>query len=98
MFPTLRALVGIGGAILAAIGLLGIISGATPGLSGLWLVGIGVAGILIAAFERVRYGEEAVARSGLQPTDEVFVDPTTGKRLRVWSDPASGAREYRPDE
>ncbi len=30
-------------------------------------------------------------------TDEVFDDPTTGKRLRVWFDPATGDRRYIPE-
>ncbi len=30
-------------------------------------------------------------------TDEVFDDPTTGKRLRVWFDPATGDRRYTPE-
>jgi hypothetical protein len=31
------------------------------------------------------------------PTDERFVDPTTGVRMRVWVDGASGERRYRAD-
>lgn len=31
------------------------------------------------------------------PTTEVFVDPVTHRRMRVWIDPASGAREYREE-
>ena len=27
-------------------------------------------------------------------SDEVFVDPTSGHRMRVWLDPASGERRY----
>jgi hypothetical protein len=29
-----------------------------------------------------------------QRSDEVFVDPTSGHRMRVWMDPASGERRY----
>lgn len=29
-----------------------------------------------------------------RPTDEVFVDPTTGRRMRVLIDPRSGERRY----
>jgi hypothetical protein len=29
-----------------------------------------------------------------RPTDERFVDPTTGVRMRVWLDPAAGERRY----
>jgi hypothetical protein len=30
-------------------------------------------------------------------TDEVFVDPTSGRRMRVWHDPSTGERRYRPE-
>jgi len=98
MFPTLRLLVGVGGALLVVIGALAILSGSAAGVGGLWAIVLGVAGVLIAAFEQVRYGEETAPKQGLRPTDEVFVDPTSGQRMRVWSDPASGAREYRSEE
>jgi hypothetical protein len=29
-----------------------------------------------------------------RPTDEQFVDPTSGERLRVYIDPATGERRY----
>ncbi len=35
--------------------------------------------------------------AGLQRTDEVFADPTTGARLRVWFDPKTGERRYVPE-
>jgi hypothetical protein len=31
-------------------------------------------------------------------TDEVFTDPTTAHRMRVWMDPASGERRYVAEE
>ncbi len=31
------------------------------------------------------------------PTDEVFVDPTTGHRMRVWLDGRTGDRRYREE-
>jgi hypothetical protein len=30
-------------------------------------------------------------------TEEAFVDPTSGQRMRVWLDPASGERRYRAE-
>ena len=33
----------------------------------------------------------------LQPTNEVFKDPTSGKMTRVYEDPATGKREYREE-
>jgi len=32
------------------------------------------------------------------PTEERFVDPTTGRRLRVYVDPATGERRYFAEE
>jgi hypothetical protein len=31
------------------------------------------------------------------PTSEVFVDPTSGRRVRVWVDPGTGRRQYREE-
>ncbi len=30
-----------------------------------------------------------------KPTAEVFTDPTTGQRIRVYEDPKTGKRQYR---
>ena len=57
-----------------------------------------VVGIVVAAFGWDRYRSDGKAASeSAQPTSEVFTDPTTGKSMRVWYDPATGEREYRPD-
>ncbi|HEX7473480.1 MAG TPA: hypothetical protein VF323_10390 [Candidatus Limnocylindrales bacterium] len=32
-----------------------------------------------------------------QRTDEAFVDPTSGRRMRVWFDPGTGERRYRAE-
>jgi hypothetical protein len=32
-----------------------------------------------------------------RPTDEVFIDPTTTRRMRVYLDPVTGERRYRPE-
>jgi ABC-2 type transport system ATP-binding protein len=60
-----------------------------------------VAGIVIALFgwDRYRGGRTAaVDGSQAQPTEEVFVDPDTGRRMRVWYDGDTGRREYRPEQ
>ena len=31
-------------------------------------------------------------------TDEIFVDPTSGRRMRVWLDRVSGERRYRAED
>ncbi len=58
-----------------------------------------VLGIAIAAFgwDRYRGQSKSGAVANFQPTDEVFDDPQTGKRTRVWYDAASGRRDYRSD-
>ena len=66
-----------------------------------WIgVAIVVAGVIIALFgwDRYRGGRKSAAEnSGAQPTDEVFIDPETKRRMRVWYDPATGRRDYRPE-
>lgn len=32
-----------------------------------------------------------------RPTGEVFTDPATGQRVRVYEDPKTGKRQYRPE-
>jgi hypothetical protein len=62
------------------------------------LFGIPVAVVLVAAYfvyDRRYHGKSA---TGLRPTSEVFLDPTTGKRMRVYENPSTGAREYMSDD
>jgi hypothetical protein len=60
--------------------------------------------VLAVALERPRYdpglrgGEPVGEGEGrFAPTDEAFIDPTTGGRTRVWTDAGTGERRYRPD-
>ncbi|HEX5191919.1 MAG TPA: ATP-binding cassette domain-containing protein [Solirubrobacteraceae bacterium] len=60
-----------------------------------------VVGIVVAVFGWDRYrGTRAAAGdgTGAEPTAEVFVDPDTGGRLRVWYDRGTGRRDYRPEQ
>ena len=78
-------------------------------VSGLWILVPSVVLILVALYEQGRYRAHASGRAGggaapappavggYQRTDEVFDDPTTGRRLRVWFDPATGDRHYEPE-
>ncbi len=60
---------------------------------------------LVLILERPRYGSPrrlgrrspGGAEPDLEPTAEVFIDPTTKLRMRVWIDPASGERRYRAE-
>jgi hypothetical protein len=101
MFEGLRILVGVVGALLLLGGLVGVVGGgaaAVPG--GLWAMLLGSVGIIVAVLERRRYAadEETAPRGApparLEPTAEVFVDPTTGEQTRVYVDRATGRRHY----
>jgi hypothetical protein len=79
--------------------------------SGLWLVAMGGAAMVIPVLERRRYRSESAEAANepigpgggetpgevearFRPTDEVFIDPTTGNQMRVLVDPRSGERRY----
>jgi hypothetical protein len=118
-------MLGIARLVVVAFGLMLIALGiwtasyGNEGEAGLVLVGlvtalIGVIGIAVLAFERMRYrsaatevpptvgspaGETAGAKlePRFRPTDEVFVDPSSGTRTRVFADPETGERRYQVD-
>ena len=96
--------------MLGGIGLLTIPGGQGDLLSALFLFVPGavlVAGVLL---ERTRYrsiqaeltgqghgaggGETSRPDGRFQPTEERFVDPTSGVPMRVWVDPSTGERRY----
>ena len=57
-----------------------------------------VVGVVVAVFGWDRYRSSGKAASeSSQPTSEVFTDPASGKSMRVWYNPSTGEREYRPD-
>ena len=76
----------------------------------LFLVVPGVILLVAALIERLRYrslaaeglgdthgpggGELSVPEARFRPTDERFVDPTTGVQMRVFVDPRTGERRY----
>ncbi len=66
-----------------------------------WIfIAIVVVGIVIALFGWDRYRgnrKRGPNGSGSQPTNEVFIDPTTGQRMRVWYNSKTGERDYRAD-
>lgn len=64
------------------------------------VVAVVVLGVLVAFFgwDRYRGGRRRGAGSGMyEPTDEVFIDPATGRRTRVWYNTTTGSRDYRPE-
>lgn len=51
--------------------------------------------VLVAAlFEARRYRARVSSSAGWQETDERFVDPTTGRLMRVRYNPRTGERDY----
>ena len=60
------------------------------------VVGVGV---VVALFGWDRYRATRTATGGrLEPTGELFVDPDSGRRMRVWYDRETGRREYRHED
>ena len=110
-----RLLVLGGGVLLTIIGL-SMLSVPGVGGAGLYPLFFGLALIVAAAIERVRYRSEVAESSSaapgpgggepagttleprFRPTDERFLDPTTGVRMRVWLDPVAGERRYLAEE
>ena len=108
-----RLLVLGAGIVLTIVGLASI--GMSGGV-GLYPLIFGLALIVAAVIERVRYrsaeAERTAAPPGpgggepsatgldprFRPTDERFVDPTTGIAMRVWLDPAAGEWRYVAEE
>jgi hypothetical protein len=62
-------------------------------------IAIVIVGIVTALFglDRYRGSRKSTTGNATQRTDEVFIDPETGRKMRVWYDQRSGKREYRPE-
>ncbi len=92
-----RILLGAFGLTLLALALLLLVQGLL--ITALW-VALGGAVLAVAAFYehgRYRAALGMQDRGRFRRTEEVFTDPTTGQRTRVWFDPDSGERDYRPE-
>jgi len=112
MVDTIRVVVGVLGGLLMIGGIFAFFVGAWT--DGLWAAATGAVVLLAVVFERSRYRSEAAERSAgepgpgggeaarptapFHPTDEQFVDPTSGQRLRVYLNPATGERRYYAEE
>lgn len=112
MVDTVRVVVGVLAALLMLGGLIGAVAGFW--IDGLWAAVTGAVVLVAVTLERTRYRSEAAERSAgpsgpgggeptmplapFRPTDELFVDPTSGRRLRVYLDTATGERRYYADE
>ena len=101
-------LVGLG--VLLVLGGLALVTVGGLPIIGLSVVAGGLILILAGAFEVMRYrsqaaeanrgkpgpggGEPERPEARFEPTDEVFVDPTTQRRMRVYADSRTGERRY----
>ena len=86
------------GALLLAVGLLGPITFNYPIWTGIYFIALGVGLIVITIIGEPRYWPaRRESEHQLRPTDERFIDPTSGTPMRVWIDPQSGDRVYRPE-
>ncbi len=79
-------------------------------LGAAWLILSGAVLVIVALIEVSRYRSQTAETNHIQPgpgggesaaleprfrsTDEVFVDPTSRLRMRVFLDPATGERRY----
>ncbi len=97
MHSAVRILTAVIAGLLIAVGLLAIAIGQV--LSGAWTLLLGLAGAVAVLYEQRRYGAEQPpdVEARFRPTEEVFVDPSTGRRMRVHIDPHSGERRYLPE-
>ena len=67
------------------------------GIVALLIIALAVAiAVAAAGWDRYRH-EQSGPVPGAHPTNEVFIDPETGRRMRVWFDPRTGNRDYRED-
>jgi hypothetical protein len=99
--------------ILLGVAFVGMAGPAFDLFTALFLFVPGVVLVSAMFLERMRYRSLHAERSGDGPgagggepihpeprfrrTDEVFIDPSTGVRMRVWTDPSTGERRYVPE-
>ena len=108
MLTFIRLLAAFVAALILLGGLVALAAGQPA--AGLWATALGGAGLVGISFERLRYRSEAAERTRddagagggepqapqhpFRPTEERFVDPSTGRLMRVYLDPATGERRY----
>lgn len=107
----MRLLVGIGGAIALVAGVILLATG-NPGFLSLLPIGVAALVAALRERTRYRSqaaeGSSAPAGPGggeprgaleprFGPTDEIFIDPASGQRMRVFLDSRTGERRYRAE-
>ena len=74
--------------------------GVIPVVELLVIAALAILIVLGAAIGWERYrggGAGGPVAGGARPTTEVFIDPESGQRMRVWFDDRTGQREYHPE-
>ncbi len=113
MLPVLRIIVAVVGVGIFAVGLLIVTAGGPTVAAGIWPLVLGGGIVIAAVLERQRYRSETADRTGEQagpgggepaglppqfrPTEERFIDPTSGRVMRVFLDEQSGERRYKAE-
>ena len=110
---TIQGLTAAGGGLLMLAGFALAASGIAAA-SGIMAIVCGAVLIVAVALQRNRYRSLTAERTGqspgpgggedgnleprFAPTPEVFVDPTSGRLMRVYIDPRSGEQRYRAED
>jgi hypothetical protein len=74
-----------------------VLLGAGKLIGGAYALGLGVLIVIGTVFERRYRANDDTLGAGWEPTDERFVDPQTGKTVRVFYHSQSGERRYVSD-
>ena len=109
---SIQGLTAFGGGLLMLGGFVLAAGGIEP-VSGIMAIGFGAAMIVAVVLQRNRYrsltaertgqspgpggGEDGYLEPRFAPTPEAFVDPTSGRLMRVYVDPRNGERRYRAE-
>ncbi len=64
---------------------------------GIYLFVFGVGLLILTRLESWRYQKRVGRGDGFVPTDEKYIDVESGRRMRVYYNPATGDRDYRPE-
>ena len=113
MVRAIRLLLAVAGVGLLALGLVLLVAGGPAAAVGIWPLVSGSVLLVSVVLERQRYrsaaaeladgepgpggGEPAPLPARFRPTEERFVDPTTGRVMRVYVESSTGERRYRAE-
>ena len=113
MYATIRIVIAVVSTLIFFAGVALIVAGGPSILGGVQALIIGAIGILAVTLERGRYrsehaervsapagpggGENNPLEARFQRTEEAFIDPTSGRHMRVFLDPQTGERRYQAE-